>query len=84
MATDNTHIQGAWTTTGAAASGIVTWTNITTFGAGTATAAITESGLFDTATTNAQTMLCYNTFAVINKGASDTLVITWQYTISSS
>ena len=56
------------------------WSNAATFGAGTGTGAITESGLFNDASTG--TLLCHQTFPVINKGASDTLVVTWQYTLS--
>lgn len=56
------------------------WQNEATFGAGTGTGAITESGLFNGS--SGGTMLCRQTFAVINKGENDTLVITWQYTLS--
>jgi hypothetical protein len=59
------------------------WTNNATFGAGTGTGAITESGMFNGASVAySNTLLCRQTFAVINKGASDTLVVTWQYTLS--
>lgn len=72
----------------------VTTTNVTTtvtndtaqytatFAAGNATGAITEAGVFNAST--AGTMLCRTTFAVINKGANDTLTITWKVTVSSS
>ena len=56
------------------------WKNDATFGAGTGTGAITESGLFNSSSSG--TMLCRQTFAVINKGDNDTLVVTWQYTLS--
>jgi len=56
------------------------WKNEATFGAGTGTGAITESGLFNAS--SGGTMLCRQTFAVINKGDNDTLVVTWQYTLS--
>jgi len=56
------------------------WKNDATFGAGVGTGAIAESGLFNAS--SGGTMLCRQTFAVINKGASDTLVVTWQYTLS--
>jgi len=58
------------------------WKNDATFGAGTCTGAITESGLFNSSALGGQTMLCRQTFPVINKGESDTLVVTWQYTLS--
>lgn len=48
--------------------------------AGDATAAITEAGVFDASSTG--NMWLYTSFSVINKGASDTLQITWTYTIS--
>lgn len=44
------------------------------------TGAITEAGIFNSHTANAGTMLCAQTFSVINKGASDTLQITWTVT----
>jgi len=56
------------------------WKNDATFGAGVGTGAITEAGLFNA--TSGPTMLCRQTFPVINKGASDTLIVTWQYTLS--
>jgi hypothetical protein len=56
------------------------WKNDATFGAGTGTGAIAESGLFNAS--SGGTMLCRQTFAVINKGENDTLVVTWQYTLS--
>jgi len=46
------------------------------FSPGTGTGAITEAGIFNDGT--AGTMLCRTVFAVINKGALDTLVITWK------
>lgn len=58
------------------------WTNDATFGAGTGTGDIRESGLFNNSATDSETMLCRQTFGLITKGASDTLVVTWQYTLS--
>jgi len=52
---------------------------VATFNAGTATGAITEAGLFNAA--SAGTMIARTVFAVINKGALDSLVITWKITI---
>lgn len=51
-----------------------------TFGTGTGTGAIVEYGLFSSNT--AGTMLARDTESVINKGASDTLTVTAQITIS--
>ena len=44
------------------------------------TGAVTEAGIFNSTTSGAGTMLCAQTFSVINKGASDTLQITWTVT----
>jgi hypothetical protein len=53
---------------------------VATFGAGVSTGAITEAGIFNALTGGS--MLCRTVFAVINKGALDTLVITWKVTIA--
>ena len=53
---------------------------VATFGAGVATGALTEAGIFNASTSG--TMLCRTVFAVINKGANDTMTITWTITIS--
>lgn len=51
-----------------------------TFGAGVGTGALTEAGIFNAA--SAGTMLCRTVFSVINKGAADTLTITWTIAVS--
>jgi len=48
------------------------------WGAGDATAALTEAGIFNSS--SGGTMLCAQTFSTINKGAADTLKITWTVT----
>ena len=53
---------------------------VATFPAGTGTGAVTEAGIFNDAVTG--TMLCRTVFAVINKGALDTLTITWKVTVA--
>jgi hypothetical protein len=63
---------------GSVANAVVTYE--ATFGAGTGTGAVTEAGLFNAS--SAGTMLCRTVFAVVNKGADDTLSITWTVTIS--
>jgi hypothetical protein len=55
-------------------------TYVATFGAGSGTGAITEAGLFNAV--GAGTMFCRTTFAVVNKGASDSMTITWSVTVS--
>tara|TARA_R100000329_G_scaffold34842_1_gene32570 strand:+ start:156 stop:581 length:426 start_codon:yes stop_codon:yes gene_type:complete len=51
-----------------------------TFGAGTGTAAITEAGIFNASSSG--TMLCRTVFSVVNKGAADSMTITWTVTVS--
>lgn len=46
--------------------------------AGDGTGAIAEAGIFNSHTADSGTMLCAQTFSVINKGASDTLQITYR------
>lgn len=53
---------------------------VATFPAGTGTGAVTEAGILNAST--AGTMLCRTVFPVINKGALDTLVITWKVTVA--
>jgi len=55
---------------------------VCTWAPGDATAALTEAGIFNAA--GAGVMLCYADFAAINKGALDTLVITWTLTCGAS
>jgi hypothetical protein len=49
------------------------------WGAGEGTGALTEAGIFNAHTADSGTMLCAQTFSVINKGASDTLEITLKH-----
>lgn len=65
--------------TSTAVSG-TTVTYIATFGAGEGTGAITEAGLFNASSSGV--MLCRTVFAVVNKGASDSMTITWTVTVS--
>ena len=53
---------------------------VATFGPGVGTAAITEAGLFNAASVG--TMLARTVFPVINKGALDTLTLTWKVTVA--
>lgn len=69
----------ALTTAGGTVSGAVV-TYEATFPAGTGTGSVQEAGIFNDGT--AGTMLCRTTFAVVSKGADDTLSITWTVTIS--
>lgn len=69
----------ALTTAGGTVSNNVV-TYAATFGAGVGTGALTEAGIFNAAA--AGTLLCRTTFAVINKGANDSMTITWTLTIN--
>lgn len=51
-----------------------------TFPAGTGTGAVVEAGVFNGAAGG--TMLCHTVFAVVNKGADDSVTITWTVTIA--
>ena len=55
-------------------------TYVATFAAGTGTGAITEAGILNAASSG--TLLCRTVFSVVNKGASDSMTITWTVTIS--
>lgn len=54
--------------------GVVRW--VANFGPGQGTGAIMESGLFNAS--SGGTMAARQTFAVINKGAQDSLEVTWE------
>jgi hypothetical protein len=66
----------------------ITTTNVTndtvqyvaTFAPGSGSGALTEAGLFNAS--SAGVMLCRTVFMVINKGALDTLVVTWKVTVA--
>jgi hypothetical protein len=58
------------------------WREDCTFDAGVGIGAFTEAGVFNNATTNSETMLSRQTFATINKGASDTLSVRWTYVLT--
>jgi hypothetical protein len=73
-----TELARASLTSSAASGAVVTY--IASFGAGVGTGAVTEAGLFNAG--SAGTMLCRTTYAVVNKGADDSLSITWTVTVS--
>lgn len=56
-----------------------TVTYVASYGAGIGTGPITEAGVFNNVT--AGTMLCRTRFDVVNKGAADIIVITWNVTV---
>lgn len=57
--------------------------HIATFPAGTGTGALIEAGLFTDAGAGA-TLMAYQDFSVVNKGAGDTLTATWTVTYGAS
>lgn len=57
---------------------VITYT--ASFAAGVGTGAVVEAGIFNAA--SAGDMLCRTTFSVVNKGANDTMTVTWTVTIS--
>jgi len=57
-------------------------TMICTFPAATGTGPITEAGVFDVVTENTVNMWMSAGFLIINKGALDSLVITWTLTVA--
>lgn len=54
---------------------------VASFGAGVSTGALTEAGIFNAST--AGTMLCRTVFSVVNKGASDTMTVTWTVSLAA-
>jgi len=57
-------------------------TMVCTFPAGTGTGAVTEAGTFNVVTQNTTDLIMYSSFSVINKGAGDSLVVTWTLEMS--
>jgi hypothetical protein len=57
---------------------VVTYT--ATFAAGTGTGAVTEAGILNASSSG--TMLCRTVFSVVNKGANDSMTVTWTVTVS--
>ena len=55
-------------------------TMVCTMGAGVGTGAIIEAGIFNVVTQNTTDLICYASFAVVNKAAADSLEITWTLT----
>lgn len=60
--------------------GVGSWKLVATWGTGEAVTGLTESGVFFGSFTGS--MLCRQTFSVINKQSADTLEVTWGFTIA--
>ena len=65
-------------TSGTVSGAIVTY--VATFPAGTGTGAVTEAGILNASSSG--DLLCRTVFSVVNKGASDSMKITWTVTVS--
>lgn len=63
---------------GSVSTNVVTYA--ATFPPGTGTGAVTEAAILNASSVG--TMLCRTVFAVVNKGADDTMTVTWTVTIS--
>lgn len=61
-------------------SSLAVVTYVASFGSGVGTGAVTEAGIFNAS--SAGTLLCRTEFAVVNKGATDSMSITWNITVS--
>ena len=61
-------------------SALAVVTYVASFGQGVGTGAVTEAGIFNAS--SAGTLLCRTEFAVVNKGATDSMSITWNVTVS--
>jgi hypothetical protein len=55
---------------------------VASFEAGDATGAVTEAGIFNASSSG--DMLCRTVFAVVNKGANDSLQVTWTITLAAA
>ncbi len=65
-------------TSGTSSGAVVTY--VATFPAGTGTGAVVEAGILNASSSG--TLLCRTVFDVVNKGADDTMSITWTITVS--
>lgn len=61
-------------------NGVITM--VCTFAAGVGTGAVTEAGVFNVVTENTTDLILYSSFAVVNKGVLDPLVIVWTFTFA--
>ena len=69
---------GRTTATSSASGAVVTFSS--TFAAGTGTGAVTEAAILNASSSG--DMLCRTVFSVVNKGASDSMTISWTVTVS--
>lgn len=55
---------------------------VSSFEAGDATGAVVEAGIFNAS--SGGDMLCRTVFSVVNKGANDTMTVTWTITLTAA
>lgn len=79
-----TYISGSRTALDSSVDSSAVLTMVCTFAAGTGTGAITEAGIFNVVTQDTTDLQLYNSFSVINKGADDSLVVTWTLTFAAA
>ena len=79
-----TYISSSRTVLDSAVQAAAVCTYICTFPAATGTGAVTEAGLFNVITQNTTDLILYDDFTVINKGAGDSLVVTWTLTFAAA
>ena len=72
-----TELGRAALSSGTSAGAVATYA--ASFAAGVGTGAVTEAGIFNASV--AGTMLARTTFAVVNKGASDSMTVSWAVTV---
>lgn len=80
LAADTTLETEASRKLGSVSSSMAVFTNTVTFNAGEGTGAITEAGLLSAS--SGGTLFSRQTFAAVNKAAADSLVVTWNVTLS--
>jgi len=78
-----TYISGSRTALDSSSATAAVLTMICTMAAGVGTGAITEAGVFNVVTQNTTDLLLVASFAAVNKGADDSLVITWTLTFAN-
>lgn len=86
---EQTNLQGtnkfrkAFTTTASSSNNVVTYTCLFDTADNITGGAITEAAIFNDGTDGSGDMLCRTVFPVVNKGAQDTMTITWTITLNA-
>lgn len=76
-------LRKAFTTAASRSGNVVTYTCLFGTSDNISGGAITEAGIFNAEPTGGD-MLCRTTFPVVNKGANDTMTITWTVTMNAA